>query len=62
MEKSQLSESDQAVEGFFECDHCRIRGERKSFVMEEKGGHFCLSCWLEKEYHHLNSRPVSAGF
>lgn len=46
----------------FECDRCRVQGERKTFVLEEKGLDFCLSCWLEKEHNRLTTRPVSAGF
>ncbi len=49
-------------EDFFECDRCRVQGERKTFVLEENGLDFCLSCWLEKEHNRLTSRPVYAGF
>lgn len=49
-------------EELLECDRCRIRGERKSFAVQENGSHFCLSCWLEKEQIRVNSWPtVTAG-
>ena len=56
-ERSLVSEED-----LFECDRCHVQGERKVFVLEEKGQDFCLSCWLEKEHNRLTSRPVYAGF
>jgi hypothetical protein len=56
--------NDIAVNGeeLFECDRCRIRGERRSFAVQENGTHFCLSCWLENEQSRINARPVTAGF
>ena len=47
--------------GFFECVRCRIQGERKSFALEENGGSFCISCWLEKENKRWSRPAVSAG-
>ncbi len=58
----QLDDKTLTGEVLYECDRCRIRGERKLFVIEEIGRNFCLSCWLEKEHNRLNGRQVSAGF
>ena len=61
-ETMQLNEKTIMGEEQYECDRCRIRGERKLFVIEESGRNFCLSCWLEKEHNRLISSPVSSGF
>lgn len=58
----RLNETDPNGGSMFECDRCRVQGDRQSFVLEEKGLDFCLSCWLEKEHNRLTSRPVAAGF
>ena len=58
----RLSEKDLSGEEIYECDRCRVRGERKTFVIMENDGQICLSCWLEKEHNRITRRPLTAGF
>ena len=58
----RLNEMTLTGEEIYECDRCRVRGERRTFALMENDYQFCLSCWLEKEHNRITSRPITAAF
>lgn len=45
----RLAEKDPTGEPLYQCDMCQIAGLRDVTIIEENGGHLCMSCWCEKE-------------
>jgi hypothetical protein len=45
------------------CDRCGIETDPRSVFTEEKGNHFCLTCWLEKDAkRHARQRLTIVEF
>ena len=42
------NESSFAEEAIVGCDRCGAEMDPRSVFTEEKGNHFCLTCWLDK--------------
>ena len=55
----RLMENNERGEELYECDRCQIRGPKDSVIIEERDGHFCMSCWCEKERNRFRKERKS---